>query len=101
MARKLYRDGDLYEAAKARLRAAFRSFERVCVALFAGKDSSVTRHLVLLSSCADPGAGLGTRRTRSSTKASGASWRRSLDSDSTIQAVFAAAVPPPAKSRRS
>ena len=44
MALKHYRDLDVHEAAKARIRLVFQNFERVCVAFSGGKDSSVTLH---------------------------------------------------------
>jgi predicted phosphoadenosine phosphosulfate sulfurtransferase len=47
MGRKQYRNIDVYEAAKARLRLVFQNFERVCVAFSGGKDSSVTLQLAL------------------------------------------------------
>lgn len=47
MAVKHYRDLNVHDAAKARLRLVFQHFERVCVAFSGGKDSSVTLHLAL------------------------------------------------------
>lgn len=47
MAGKHYRDLNVYEAAKERIRLIFQHFERVCVAFSGGKDSSVTLHLAL------------------------------------------------------
>lgn len=44
---KNYKNIDVYDAAKARIRLAFQHFERVCVAFSGGKDSSVTLHLAL------------------------------------------------------
>ncbi|KAJ8135376.1 hypothetical protein OY671_011411, partial [Metschnikowia pulcherrima] len=47
MALKHYRDLDVHEAAKARIRSVFQHFERVCAAFSGGKDSSVTSHSAL------------------------------------------------------
>lgn len=47
MAGKLYREINVYDAAKERIRLIFQHFERVCVAFSGGKDSSVTLHLAL------------------------------------------------------
>lgn len=47
MAGKHYRDLDVHDAAKERIRLIFQHFERVCVAFSGGKDSSVTLHLAL------------------------------------------------------
>lgn len=47
MAVKHYRDCNVLEAARARIRLVFQHFERVCVAFSGGKDSSVTLHLAL------------------------------------------------------
>lgn len=47
MAGKHYRDLDVYDAAKERMRLVFHHFGRVCVAFSGGKDSSVTLHLAL------------------------------------------------------
>ncbi|MDR1075776.1 MAG: DUF3440 domain-containing protein [Xanthomonadaceae bacterium] len=47
MAGKRYRNLNVHDAAKERIRLIFRHFERVCVAFSGGKDSSVTLHLAL------------------------------------------------------
>lgn len=47
MAGKIYREVNVYEAAKERLRTIFTHFPRVCVAFSGGKDSSVLLHLAL------------------------------------------------------
>ncbi|WJV25502.1 MULTISPECIES: DUF3440 domain-containing protein [Pseudomonas] len=44
---KDYQDLNVYDAAKRRIRLVFEHFERVCVALSGGKDSSITLHLAL------------------------------------------------------
>jgi predicted phosphoadenosine phosphosulfate sulfurtransferase len=44
---KDYQDVNVYDAAKTRIRLVFENFERVCVALSGGKDSSITLHLAL------------------------------------------------------
>ncbi len=44
---KRYRDVDVLEAARKRIRIAFDSFERIYVAFSGGKDSSVLLHLVM------------------------------------------------------
>lgn len=44
---KNYRDTDVHQAAKARLRLVFQHFEQVCVAFSGGKDSTVLLHLAL------------------------------------------------------
>lgn len=47
MTSKHYRDIDVYQAARARMRLVFEHFDRVCVAFSGGKDSTVTLHLAL------------------------------------------------------
>lgn len=47
MAIKRYRDLDVLEAARSRIRLVFDSFERIYTAFSGGKDSSVMMHLVM------------------------------------------------------
>jgi len=44
---KCYRELDVYQAARTRIRLVFEHFDRVCVAFSGGKDSSVLLHLAL------------------------------------------------------